>query len=54
MEPDEGHEHRVKLVARASYGDHYRRIVPAVPCHLAMVEAFDFIETVRQDWPTLR
>ena len=30
MESDEGHEHRVKLVARASYGHHYRRIVPAL------------------------
>ena len=30
LESDEGYEHRVKLVARASYGHHYRRIVPAL------------------------
>ena len=30
MEADEGHEHRVKLVMRASYSHHYRRIVPAL------------------------
>jgi len=30
VEADEGHEHRVKLVARASYGHHYRRIVPTL------------------------
>ena len=30
VEADGGHEHRVKLVARASYGHHYRRIVPAL------------------------
>ncbi len=30
VEADEGHEHRVKLVARGSYGHHYRRIVPTL------------------------
>jgi hypothetical protein len=30
VESHEGHEHRVKLVARASYGHHYRRIVPTL------------------------
>ena len=29
-EADEGHERRVKLVARASYSHHYRRVVPAL------------------------
>jgi TnpA family transposase len=30
VEADEGHEHQVKLVTRASYSHHYRRIVPAL------------------------
>jgi Domain of unknown function (DUF4158) len=56
-EADEKHEHQVKSVTRASYGHHYRRIVPALlevlsfrcnnEMHRPVMEALDLLEQYR-------
>ena len=59
MEADEGHEHRVKLVMRASYSHHYRRIVPALldmlsfqcnnDLHRPVMDALSLLDRYRDD-----
>jgi hypothetical protein len=56
-EADEKHEHQVKSVTRASYGHHYRRIVPALlevlsfrcnnEMHRPVMDALDLLEQYR-------
>lgn len=59
VEADGGHEHRVKLVVRASYGYHYRRIIPALldvlsfqcnnDLHRPVMDALSLLEKYRDD-----
>ena len=56
-EADEEHEHQVKLVTRASYSHHYRRIVPALlevlsfrcnnDLHRPVMDALALLDTYR-------